>query len=991
MNVAEPSNEPNGGPDLADWLHRVNDSPRPFDTICQDLSALGALSVDDFLSSTSNSTGALDVSFYTQLPDPQPSIPLSVENENKEGKPVPPEAGEEGKDSSGTGSRIDLFKLHTACQQTFGSINALNFECIEENPKHKQCILTITRPGGATRVYRSDPFAKRGDAKAQVATRAIEMGALDFITVGDTDAIKARRGFLTNPLNVDADDMEVDETRVSLKFYIQDQGIKEIEQCCAEWRGNKVKPQYILYVDTKDKKKHGAALRISLNPHLFRVYVTDPIYNTAKLAKYESARIALESDVLDFIKYGNGQTQPPPKTDEDLEDDSATDLSAPNIRGISLQEFYESLPKPFPEDFGDKNASEINAPAWLNTTLQTARGGRFNITFVPIMETIKNLYGCILRLRRPEETQTYIVDPQFPRRSDAKPAVCFLAISQGVGDYIRKVKEELDNRISPERRKLANEKLYQILSAEAKKIRPGNLIEYSYEQDRDAFGCKLQTDISASGKPDIREYRVPPEYRVKADAKAAVACHAAESGLVDLLRFRGEPLPSDYTPFWEALLAGSNIYLPKRKQVEREADPDAKDRKKRKKGAFSASPEPGEIIEDTRTKGSDPSRRLNNTNTKTPPKGMRGYGRKPHVSVPSALNPTNAFASNSHLTAKEHSGNRNRGSYPVRSPPPQPRHPTVPPPMPSSCPPPPHTGHIPQPAMASPPSAHPYPSYPPPTTYSNYQPPHAYPADPHAYAPYPSQPPPPAGYGPVPGHSPYYSSSALPPAPYPQYGHYHYGGYPPPYPTYSSPYPQHQVLYPVTPQPLVYPLPHPASVPPTPPHYAQTLGSPYSHRSSLSPPPMSPFHHPHRQDIPVMDYSRNQPGIPTSPRHGKQRDRSQTPACQMDSFTSAVEETPSSRIQEASLREQRALEDASKSSLDLLHEFCQTHQIKPPTFYDQLFEDNDGRKRYKIWAIKDAQRLELHSLFENVEDGRERLSKKILNYEQKRLGQSSNV
>ncbi|KAF9039264.1 hypothetical protein BJ165DRAFT_1596745 [Panaeolus papilionaceus] len=989
MNVAEPSNEPNGGPDLADWLHRVNDSPRPFDTICQDLNALGALSVDDFLSSTATSTGAFDISFYTQLPDPQQSLP-TIDNEDKEGKTVFPEVlGEEGKDTSGTGSRVDLFKLHSACQQTFGSTNALSFEYVEEDPKHKQCIMTITRPGGATRTYRSDPFAKRGEAKAQVATRAIEMGALDFITVGDADAMKARRGLLTNPLNVDADDMEVDESRVSLKFYIQDQGIKEIEQCCAEWRGNKVKPQYILFVDTKDKKKHGAALRISLHPHLFRVYVTDPIYNTAKLAKYESARIALESDVLDFIKYGNGQSQPPPKFDEDLENESPNNPPVNATKAISLQEFYESLPKPFPEDFGDKSASEVNSPAWLNTTLQTARGGRFIVTFVPIMETIKNLYGCILRLRRPEETQTYIVDPLFPKRSDAKPAVCFLAISQGVGDYIRRVKDELDNRISPERRKLANEKLYQILASEAKRVRPGNLIEYSYEQDRDAFGCKLQTDISPSGKPDIREYRVPPEYRVKADAKAAVACNAAESGLVDLLRFRGEPLPSDYTPFWDALVAGSNIYLPKRKQAERETDTDAKDRKKRKKGTLSATPEPGEIIEDTRKKGSDSSRRFTNTVIKSPPKGPRGYGRKPHASVPCALSPTNAFGSNSHLTVNEHAGDRSRGSYPARSPPPPPSHPRY---MasshrPSSRPPQAQT------SVPSPPPSHSYPpsSYPAPV-YPSYHTVHAYPPpDPHAYSPYPTPPPPPAGYIAPPGHSPYYSSSAPAPAPYPQYGHYHYAHYPPPYPTYSSPYPQHQVLYPVTPQPLVYPLPHPASVPPTPPHYAQTLGSPYSHRSSLSPPPMSPYHHPHRQDFPGMDYSRNHSGAPTSPRG--RRDRSQTPACQVNSFESSVIETPSSRIQEASLREQRALEDSRpcKSSLDLLHEFCEAHQIKPPTFYDQLLEDKEGNKRYKIWAIKDAQRLELQSLFENVEDGRERLSKKILNYERGRLTQSCTV
>lgn len=85
------------------------------------------------------------------------------------------------------------------------------------------------------------------------------------------------------------------------------------------------------------------------------------------------------------------------------------------------------------------------------------------------------------------------------------------------------------------------------------------------------------------------------EYRNKADAKAAVACLAAEQGLVDLLRFRGGPLPSDYTPFWEAQVNGNgDHYVTKRKDRDRDWE-EGQDRKRRKgnfrdgAGGFSSS------------------------------------------------------------------------------------------------------------------------------------------------------------------------------------------------------------------------------------------------------------------------------------------------------------------------------------------------------------------------------------------------------------------
>jgi hypothetical protein len=48
-----------------DWAH-LNDLPRPFDVICEDLAALGALSLQDFLSGTTSTAADFDVSFHLQ-------------------------------------------------------------------------------------------------------------------------------------------------------------------------------------------------------------------------------------------------------------------------------------------------------------------------------------------------------------------------------------------------------------------------------------------------------------------------------------------------------------------------------------------------------------------------------------------------------------------------------------------------------------------------------------------------------------------------------------------------------------------------------------------------------------------------------------------------------------------------------------------------------------------------------------------------------------
>lgn len=127
-----------------------------------------------------------------------------------------------------------------------------------------------------------------------------------------------------------------------------------------------------------------------MTPHSSRVYSTDAAFGSALEAKIVCANVALQEGVLDYIKYGNGQTNPAPSPV--IAQDGRVPEPPPRPTSvISLQAFYESLPQPFPEPVADKTASEINGPAWLNTLLQSARGARLKSKFIWIMDTTQ---GC---------------------------------------------------------------------------------------------------------------------------------------------------------------------------------------------------------------------------------------------------------------------------------------------------------------------------------------------------------------------------------------------------------------------------------------------------------------------------------------------------------------------------------------------------------------------------------------------------------------------
>lgn len=57
--------------------------------------------------------------------------------------------------------------------------------------------------------------------------------------------------------------------------------------------------------------------------------------------------------------------------------------------------------------------------------------------------------------------------------------------------------------------------------------------------------------------------------------------------------------------------------------------------------------------------------------------------------------------------------------------------------------------------------------------------------------------------------------------------------------------------------------------------------------------------------------------------------------------------------------------------------------MQRPSFFYELVEEEEsgGSKKYKIWAEKESQRLELQTLFLTIEEGQERLAKQVLLWE----------
>lgn len=375
-----------------------------------------------------------------------------------------------------------------------------------------------------------------------MATLAVSMGALEFMATGD---VKTK--VVENPeegTNIEA--------------------VKQLHDACQQHRGPQVTPRWFVTKDQKYGWKFGCVLKIQLSLHSFRVFSSDTTFDSYFAAKADCARIAIAEGVLDYIKNDASAYS--------AQSSTFATISRSLPETSTLQAFYESLPRPFPEDFGDKTAIEINGPGYLNSVMQSARGSKLTTKFIPF-SVPGPFYGCLLRLEHPGECKSYLADPLFTKRNDAKAAVCFQAFSEGICTYIRAAGDTTEMKVSEAMKKLAINRIIPSLNSEHTKKRPGVPLEYKYTTDQDAFGCSLTLLLNdPPGPNESRTYSVPAEYRTKNDAKLALVCHAAKEGAIEFLRYSGRPPPRNHVPFLAngaaKLLAEQNSTTGKRKEPE---------------------------------------------------------------------------------------------------------------------------------------------------------------------------------------------------------------------------------------------------------------------------------------------------------------------------------------------------------------------------------------------------------------------------------------
>ena len=138
--------------------------------------------------------------------------------------------------------------------------------------------------------------------------------------------------------------------------------------------------------------------------------------------------------------------------------------------------------------------------------IQSARGSRLELKFIWTTDTklgskwlfswmggrqqvscvFPTAHGAVLRLTRPGEVRTYMVDPQFAKRVDAKSAVCLVALAAGVGAYVRGIGDAVEAKISSEARSLVFDRIFPLLLTEYGKFWPNKLPEmFDYKKERD--------------------------------------------------------------------------------------------------------------------------------------------------------------------------------------------------------------------------------------------------------------------------------------------------------------------------------------------------------------------------------------------------------------------------------------------------------------------------------------------------------------------------
>ena len=106
------------------------------------------------------------------------------------------------------------------------------------------------------------------------------------------------------------------------------------------------------------------------------------------------------------------------------------------------------------------------------------------------------VHGCILKLDRPGEYKASLVDARFPKKSDAKAAVCLQAMSEGIGDYIRSIASALDNKVTPTMRSFSSSLVFPALTSGLSKIDTALHPHFEYDKERDGWHSALSQSVN---------------------------------------------------------------------------------------------------------------------------------------------------------------------------------------------------------------------------------------------------------------------------------------------------------------------------------------------------------------------------------------------------------------------------------------------------------------------------------------------------------------
>ncbi|KAF8530070.1 hypothetical protein BU17DRAFT_78612 [Hysterangium stoloniferum] len=560
-------------------------APSPFNQTTTNLLRLGSLTMDKFSQDPSEELDGFDIplvdpanpnssAYYSGdktmggLDDDEPQIPNISPTES-------------------------VRYLRDLTQRVFGITKheSLKFDIIEElGGNRMSCILTITRPNGVSRSYRTKPeFSRRTEAKVAAATSAIKLGCVNFIKNGDESG-RPKRGILLAKLDAGSKKEEGDGAAgnpdpangESGATTIPDTAVVDLENACTEWRAGTVSPQWVYFHEPKVTNAYGCAVKISLSPHIQRTYsvLISNEYHKKSLAKAACAKLAIVQGALDFIKHGDGLERPviAPMGVALNPDPSPFPISN---SAMTSQAFYASLPKPMPEQIPIKANGEINGLGWLNSMVQITKGSRMTISFHWHTDTKLGLHGCLLRLSRPDApSQSYMVDAVFSKRGDAKVAVCIYACSQGLGQWIREVAAEIDARVTPAMRRRFTEEIFPAVEHSLNRIRHGLRPRFDFESDLATYNCVMTIDLSDGDDRSLRrQWSVPTAYKTKLDARIAVLCSAVDKGLMDFIKYRGK-IPGEE----------NDVVM---------VDADVDDMgKKRKRGKNNGTGEPGDNYDD---------------------------------------------------------------------------------------------------------------------------------------------------------------------------------------------------------------------------------------------------------------------------------------------------------------------------------------------------------------------------------------------------------